>query len=303
MTRGLHQSELVGRATHLAEVRRFVAEAARSRGTTLLVTGEAGVGKSRLLREAAASARAAGLVVLRGAAVEGGGAFRPLSEALLGRLRDDDLAESADLRPFRSALARILPGWAGVNGDIESSVDPVVILGEGVLRLLRQIGGETGCVLMLDDLHWADSDTVALVEFLAGVVAASRVLVVVAARTDEPLDDRLRRLQRHDGVAVLKLSRLDADDVHGLATSCMDGAIVPDAVHQFLFERSEGLPLVALELLDGLVESGVLVSTPEGWELRGGSRSPTCRRRWPISSPAGSVHSHRRNASSSMPPP
>ena len=126
--------------------------------------------------------------MLVGNAVAGGGSFRPIAAALADRLRqrpgsvdqsgagrsDLSLLDEEGLRPFRSALNRLVPVLAGevaTLGPIVDStvdVDPIVVLGEGVLRLLGLLAADRGCVLLLEDLHWADADTVALVEYLAG---------------------------------------------------------------------------------------------------------------------------------------
>jgi predicted ATP-dependent serine protease len=96
-----------------AAVERALARARDGHGRVLLITGEAGIGKSRMLEEAARLATDAGMTVLTGRAVEGGGTFRPIAEALVAHLRDTDVFESAALRPYRWALQRIVPGWAG----------------------------------------------------------------------------------------------------------------------------------------------------------------------------------------------
>jgi len=92
--------------------------------------------------------------VLVGRAIEGAGSLRPLAQALMEAIRDRALPESEELRPFRAALSRVLPGFAA-GEPVDSIVDPTVVLGEGVLRLLRSVGG-SGTVLLLEDLHWAD---------------------------------------------------------------------------------------------------------------------------------------------------
>ena len=235
----------------------------------MVITGEAGVGKSRLLRECRLLAAEAKLTVLAGRAVPQGGAYRPLVEALLGHLRDTAVTESPELRPFRTALSRLVPGWAGSAAPdpiVEQAVDPVVLLGEGLVRLLRHVGGDTGCVLVLDDLHWADTDTLALLEFLAGAVRTSRILVVAAARTDEawPAD----RLTANEDVAVVRLDRLNRDEIVALALSCLPAGRLPADVDDLLVARSEGLPLAVEELLSGLVESGALVPDEQVWRLR-----------------------------------
>ena len=62
------------------------------------------------------------------------------------------------------------------------TLDPTVVLGEGLLRLLRALGGSAGCLLVLEDLHWADADSVALVEYVAGAAVTWPVLIAASAR-------------------------------------------------------------------------------------------------------------------------
>ena len=261
MTAALGSSALVGREHEVAILRRAVDEARSGTGGVVLITGEAGIGKSRLVREAALCAAEAGLTVLSGRAVPQGGAYRPLVDALLGQLRDATMSESPELRPFRSALSRLIPGWSGSEPATEPAVDSVVVLGEGLLRLLRRVGGDAGCVVVLDDLHWADADSLALLEFLAGAVGTSRILVVGAARTDERWAGD--RLMLNEDVLALALDRLGRDDIVALISSRLgqEEAFSPGFA-DLIVARSEGVPLVVEELLAGLVESGAL--TPAG---------------------------------------
>jgi len=104
------------------------------------VAGPAGVGKSRLLDELAGRVAATGAVVLRGSAVVGGGPYRPLAEAQL-RAAPPALAGHERLAPFRAVLARLLPAWPAAPAAREYDVDPVVVLGEAVLELLRVVAG------------------------------------------------------------------------------------------------------------------------------------------------------------------
>jgi hypothetical protein len=144
---------LVGRSAELATVRRLVDAASAGSGAALVVTGEAGIGKTRLLDEAARRAADAGLVVLSGRAVQGGGTYRAVAEAMIGTLDRSALRTSEELGPYRAVLGRLLPGWSG-DAVRYPDVDPAVLLGEGLLRLLRAVG-EAGCLLRLEDLHWA----------------------------------------------------------------------------------------------------------------------------------------------------
>jgi hypothetical protein len=237
---------LVGRDRERDVLRDRLAAAEQGQGGTVLISGEAGIGKSALLADFAAYARAAAATVLTGRAVSGGGAYRPFAEALMPPLRMGQLTESPELRPFRSALGRVLPGWAP-PGPAESGVDPVLLLGEGVLRLLLALAGGVR-VLALEDLQLADADSLALLEYLTPAVADLRILLV-GVHGDWPPSAPLDRLARTGTVTLLRLGRLSRADTVAL----FDGVRqVPPAERDLLVDRAEGLPLVAAELATGL---------------------------------------------------
>jgi DNA-binding CsgD family transcriptional regulator len=232
---------LVGRTAELARLHRLVTAAAAGQGGTVLVLGEAGIGKSRLLDEVATAAAGRGLAVLRGAAVDGGGAYRAVAEAI----RQLDVpVRTAQLLPYLPALGRLRPDWAAA-GVLEPLVDPTLVLGEGLLRVLPP----GGAALLLDDLHWADADTAALVGYLAGAVAGTRIAIVAAARDEEPATAALRGLERRRDVEVVRLRRLPAADVVALAEACAGGPLAA-AVRQRVLESADGLPILVEELID-----------------------------------------------------
>ncbi|MCE0766318.1 ATP-binding protein, partial [Pseudonocardia kujensis] len=230
---------LVGRAAELAEVRRLVAATAAGGGGSVAVVGEAGIGKTRLLDEIAAAATTAGLTVLTGRAVPGGGVFRPLAEAVLPRL-DDPAAAADGVRPYRSALERLRAGTGPESGP--GAPDQAVVLGEGLRRLLRAVG-PGGCVLRLEDLHWADRDTLATVTSLTG--ASPGLLVAVSSRPGPAAG----QLTTAPGMRVLELRPLDRSGVAALVAACRGGAPPSDDEVAALHARSEGLPYVVEELL------------------------------------------------------
>jgi DNA-binding CsgD family transcriptional regulator len=243
---------LVGRAAELATARGLVDGVAAGRGGALLVAGEAGIGKTRLLDEVAVRAAEHGLPVLAGRAVQGGGTYRAVAGAVLV-LDDPAPAALPALRPYRAALGRLLPSWAasadGATAQGAADADPVVVLAEGLLRLLRvALGPAPGCVLRLEDLHWADDDTLALVEHLATTAADSPVLLACSARDDAPTH-AARRLAAAPGTITLHLARLGERDVAALAAACRGGRPVPDEEAQRLLARSDGLPFAVEELL------------------------------------------------------
>ena len=235
----------MGRRAELTALRSAVDKAARGTGGAVFVLGEAGIGKSRLLAAAVERARAAGMAVLTGRAVAGGGAYRAVAAALAEHLRDRAPTDEG-LRPFLPALRRLLPAWTP-DGTADATpvdeADPTVVLGEGVLLLLRLVAADRGCLLALEDLHWADADTLALVEYLAEAAGSAGVLLVASARDDGPRGAGLGRL----GVPVLRPQRLSATETAALVAA--HAAHLPADRLDFVVATADGLPLLVEELV------------------------------------------------------
>ena len=266
---------LVGRRHELAALRGAVDRAAQGSGGAVVVLGEAGIGKSRLLAEVSHRAAAHGMEVLVGYAVPGGGSFRPIAAALADRLRErpgsvdhgvdgrrDPRLEDDGLRLFLPALDRLVPAWTAVRPaatgpalDPQPGVDPIVVLGEGVLRLLGLLAVDRGCVLMLEDLHWADADTLALVEYLAAAARSAGVLLAVSARDEGPRMAALTRFAGRPGATVLQPARLTASEVAALVDVRTDGAGLPADRLDLLMRRAEGLPLLVEDLVVALKDA------------------------------------------------
>ena len=137
MVPALRSPVLVGRRAELTTALGLVDAAARGRGGALLITGEAGVGKSRLVDEMRARASTTGMTVLVGRSVDGGGTYRAVSEAVARLVRHDPLLTAPELAPHRAALRRLLPGGPAAE-PLPRSPDPTVMLGEGRPRPARR---------------------------------------------------------------------------------------------------------------------------------------------------------------------
>jgi DNA-binding CsgD family transcriptional regulator len=265
---------LIGRDEECQAIEAALHAACMARGGSVFLLGEAGVGKSRLAREAERLAHSAGMRVLWGRSVEGPAAmaFRPISEALLSAVRRDAqvLVELPQLRPFRHILARLIPDWreegAAPTGDDES----LVLLSEAVLRLLRAIGSSTGCLLILEDLHWADSETLAVLEYLVPNASDECLLVFATCRLESPSAalGLARSFATHRTASVIELPRLRPDDIQNMASACLDDSAVPASVERLLTASAEGLPLLVEDLLAEWVGAGELVRISGGWEVR-----------------------------------
>ena len=220
----------VGRARELEALGRVLDAMQVGSGATVLIAGEAGIGKTRLVSELAGRARDAGCEILVGRSIDLVGTelpFQPFVEALrpLGQpLRADRSTPGSQLRVFEETLARVTD---------RAATAPVL--------------------LVLEDLHWADTSSLDLLVFLAHNVGEQQVLLLGTYRADEPASAaRIRRLEdgvrRSGSTLVLELAPLERDELTALLAAHADESL-PAALRDTIVARSEGNPFFAEELL------------------------------------------------------
>jgi DNA-binding CsgD family transcriptional regulator len=257
---------LIGRQAELDRLLDLVTAARAGRGCLTVVHGEPGVGKSRLLRALSNAAVQLGVTVLAGRAVERCGPYRPIVEALIREL-DPGLLAHPDLAAHRCMLGALLPGWADepTLTRVTPLVDPTLAVGEAVLRLLSVVAAESGALMMLDDMHWADPDSLSLLDYLLPALRRSRIAVVVASRSDLTAVGLYRLLAQ---APQLPLCRLGFEEQAQLLEHLAGAPLPPPAV-EFVQCTADGLPFLIEELFAGLVHSGALTQTTAGWEISG----------------------------------
>jgi DNA-binding CsgD family transcriptional regulator len=259
--------DLVGRDAELALLTTALDQASTS-GGLIVLAGEAGVGKSRLARELAGLASTSGYTVVSGRAVQASSPvpLRPFIEALIAVARTTAMEDLPTVAEYRRALAAIVPDF-GRPGESAAELSPL-ILGEAVLRLLSDLGGK-GTVLVLEDLQFADPESVAIVEYLADNLAGERVLCVATLRDTEPslAQDMVRAVHARRAATVIDLPRLDAAEVEQMAAACLAQPSAPGQIMRRLLADCEGLPFAVEELLADAVSSGELVRGDGGWQV------------------------------------
>jgi DNA-binding CsgD family transcriptional regulator len=246
-------------------------ESARAgHGGAVFLVGESGIGKSRLAAAAADLAFAADMRLLRGRGSVIGPMvpFRSLTEALLSLLRAGEPINVSALGPYRSVLARLIPDWGEPPaGPDEGSL---VILAEAVLRLTGLAGQGRGCLVTLDDLQDADAETLAVAEYLIDNLDRQPTLLVGTVRDEPGPALRLVRSASQRGVGtLLELNRLSRDDLCELAGACLDiaAAEVPAPAAELLWAGSAGNPFLAEELINGMVDGGLLITGDGRWQM------------------------------------
>jgi tetratricopeptide (TPR) repeat protein len=289
----------VGRDAELEALRERADSAVRGMGSLALVAGDPGVGKSRLLDELVARAGSVGMTALAGRCVEGEGAvaYLPFIEVLeqlarergeeeLERLLGDDAGQIARLVPKLRRRFSDVPALADVPADQARR-----LLFAAVCDVLERLAGGEPLLVLLEDLHWADESSLALLEHLTGRLSETPILAIGTYRVGEapvgtPLARTLARLiARHD-VLRLELPPLGLQELMDLVAA-LHGSRPPAPLLKRLAEDSGGNPFFLEELYQHLVERGELtggdavVSLPDSIRLVLGHRlerlSAACR--------------------------
>jgi predicted ATPase len=256
---------LVGREGELAALRAHLDAAIEGHGSLVLIGGEAGIGKTTLAEAVCQEATQRGVLVLVGRCYDltETPPYGPWVE-LFGHYR------TADGRPPLPAVF----AQPGLLGPITSRATffQQVLDFLTALATARPVGARP-LVLLLDDLHWSDPESLDLLRVVARALASVPILVVVTYRLDEltrrhPLSQLLPMLVREASAARIDLRRIEAADIHALidARYALPGR---DAgrLAAYLDDRSGGNPFFLSELLRTLEAERILRPSTAGWSL------------------------------------
>lgn len=261
MSSRISSTAFVGRQPELGRLNALLASAISGSFAAVLIGGEAGVGKTRLLAEFRARAEASGASYLTGACVdlgEGARPYDPLVAALRPWLRSLDAGEfSRIVGPARAEILRLVPDLApaiggGARGDpAPPSTQSLLFL--QLLGMIERLSAKTPTIIALEDLHWADRSTRDMLQFLVRNIGHGRVMVVGTYRTDElnerhPLFELLAELQRTGRVERLEVARFSRSEVHEQLASILGKPPSRPLVAR-IHERGGGNPFFSEELL------------------------------------------------------
>jgi DNA-binding CsgD family transcriptional regulator len=278
-----------GRESEMDILSRRLSEAVAGRGGIVLLAGEPGIGKTRLAEELATVARSRGACVLWGRCYEGEGApaFWPWIEVLRVALRDSATG-TPEARPDSvvTELVHLLPeiGTAAYRLDAEPAAGlkagtPPADSAHARFRLFDTITAFLGAraaeqpqVVILDDLQWADTSSLLMLQFLARTVRETSLLVLGAYRDTEvdrghPLSGMLTALSRERGFERLPLRGVSSDVVATLTADVCGSDVATPAFTEALHDLTVGNPLFVQETLRHLAEVGRL--TPDAGPSEG----------------------------------
>jgi len=293
----LAEPALVGRERELEVLTRYLDSVIERKGSTVFISGEAGSGKSRLAHEFLNIAKAKGVGVMAGWCLSDAAApYFPFVEAFNAYFASFEQEEPSSLQKLGvplsiSGAAQIVSEELGVTAWLtgpkaaEKPGKPQVISPQvwkdqvfaGVARTLHVIAAQNPIILFIEDIHWADSASLALLHYVARAVDNSeRILVLATFRSEEltadaeghphPLAETLRMMRREDLFTEINLSSLTSTDVLRIAEKMVGGS-VDSALAEKLSKESQGNVLFVVESLRMLAERKSLVQENNQWRL------------------------------------
>ena len=279
---------LVDRTEEMNVLKEAVYRSVHGEGGLVFVHGEAGIGKTRLLREVGAYARSRGVQVLYGRCpalfrMDGVPPYIIWKEVIkdyLGECTPEQLyrvigfypAEVAKLVPELSLKLRTLPPSVQISPEQEQNR-----LFEAVSQFIANISQETPLLVVLDDLQWTDSSSLLLLHYLARGIPGTPLLLLGAYRSTEvdaghALTPILTDLNRERLLESVQLKRMSLDDVSEMIRSILEQEDVPEEFCKLIYDKTRGNPFFAEEVVKSLKEEGVIHREQNKWAFKDVSR-------------------------------
>ena len=283
------RGRIVGREHELAEVRRLWERAKMGEGQALLISGEPGIGKSRLAREMITLVEVSGGLALVGECyAEGGAPYAPFAQifrrALINIAPSNTTITNTTNAPFPTHLSPfVLADIISVTPDLQMiypaispnpRLDPQAEqqrLFENVLAFFSALSRQKPCLVLIEDAHWADQASLALLRHLARRFHGQRILIIATYREVEldearPLREILFSLNRERLASRMKITRLDRSATRQMLTALLDEP-PSETLVDGIYHETEGNPFFIEEVCKALVESGDLYFDNGHWTL------------------------------------
>jgi tetratricopeptide (TPR) repeat protein len=276
----IERGRLVGRERELAQMRALWQKAVAGEGQALLISGEPGIGKTRLVRELVTQVRVAGGRVLEGECYqEGIGPYAPFAQILRQAFEGGREEDSFGLPDFILADLLILsPALRLRYPDLppNPALDPQaeqLRLFENVVALCTALSEQAPLLMVLEDAHWADGGTLSLLRHLARRTRRQRVMIVATYREVEldaahPFHEVLLDLDRRKLATRLKLFRLGQEGTRDMLAALFAEEITTEFL-EGIHRETEGNPFFVEEVCKALVESGRLTFEGGRWHRPG----------------------------------
>ena len=270
---------MAGRQQELTELGIFLDLACKSKGSTVLISGEAGSGKTRLISEFLKIMKKNEAKILTGWCLSNASfPYFPFIEAF-----SSDLASEKENMSFPSRQLGV-QSWLSESYQHKRpqkniGVDPYVWKDQAFAAVTKELlfmSSVKPLIIVLEDIHWADSASLALLHYISRAIATEKVLILATFRSEEldsdakgkphPLVETIHLMGREGLFKEIKLTNLDQDNVRKIAESMLSGEVNDELVEK-LWQESRGNPLFIVEFLRLLFEKGKLVRNQDQWQL------------------------------------
>ena len=266
----------IGRESELSSLEDALLAALRGDGGVVILGGEAGMGKTRLVNELTARALRLRCAVMSGACSEAELSlpYLPFLEAIGNRLTTENTQQLKDrLGPAADELAQLFPQLGRASAPGGDATQSKLRMFEAILLLLRDAARDRALLLVLEDLQWADPGTRELLDYMTRRLRSTNVLVLATYRMDEmhrkhPLVPTIQGWRRSGSAEFIELQPLSTDQVGEMVLAIFQEVGVSDEFRDFLQERSEGNPFVVEEMLRDAVDRGDIFRTMTGWDRK-----------------------------------
>lgn len=270
---------LVSREEELAEATALWLRSLSGQAGLLLISGEPGIGKTRLSQAVIAQARIGGATVLNGGCYEFEATtpYLPFSEALREWVRNRDLEPMRDeLGETATELARLAPEISVKLGPLIPSPalgpeEQRIRLFDNIAQFFEKIAGDSGLLLFVDDLHWADRGTLTLLTYLMRRLRHAPLLVIAAYREIEldrkhRLADALVHWNRQRVAVRIQLARFTLAETNRMIATLFWEDSVSDEFAEVIYRETDGNPFFIEEVVKALVEQGQVFWAGDHWD-------------------------------------
>ena len=281
------EAKLAGRDEQFDTLKTLVRRTNLGEGQTVFIAGEAGIGKSRLVWELEKFARTLKIRMLTGRCVfrQGIYPYQPFVEAIRDYFQIKGVKSSEMLEEFigdkAPELMHQLPVirlFLNIKEKEEIAIESKEQLWDAIFRLIVKISEERTLILFIDDLHWADEDTINLFYYASRNTTASKVMMVSTYRPEDiratsdgrahPLSEVQQEMNREGILTVIDLARLVEDDIQEMVCSLFQDSDFGKPFYSSLYRETEGNPFFVMETLKLLKMEGVIQKENGGYRLR-----------------------------------
>ncbi len=275
----------VGRPTERERLRKWLGNATAGEPQVAVLRGEAGIGKSALLKQLSPDVAIRGGAVLVGHCIEAdvGIPYGPWADIVRAAHRSG-LVQPKSWRELSRLVPELRRDLESADGASRHTNAPSggsqrVLLEE--LEEYLQLASKTKpLVLVIDDVQWADPATWNALEFLLARLREHRVLICLTVRPEDSgaaSESRLRRLSRSKRCSDITLQRLRRDELAQWLRTTLGGQAPAPALLEYVLRQSEGNPFFAVQTLRALVEDGALFNDGESWQFAMTNDTPVPR--------------------------